>query len=175
MTTPEAGQSQWLAAQPSARWYRSTVGRAQDLSRPRSSLGPTECHLRVPGCNGGLLSAHRPSAAATVRRVSPSAAPGSVLGQGSPPPARNGRDARPRQDLALPTLSVTACTASSRLDAVSSEDPEFLAASSAKSSGAPAWRCRTRRIRDIGQDGADVVLEAPVPRWGWGVAPPYIP
>jgi hemoglobin len=23
--------------------------------------------------------------------------------------------------------------------------------------------------------GADVVLQAPVPHWGWGVAPPYQP
>jgi hypothetical protein len=25
------------------------------------------------------------------------------------------------------------------------------------------------------QPGADVVEQAPVPRWGWGVAPPYQP
>jgi hypothetical protein len=25
------------------------------------------------------------------------------------------------------------------------------------------------------QPGADVVQQAPVPRWGWGVAPPYQP
>ena len=24
------------------------------------------------------------------------------------------------------------------------------------------------------RDGADVVREAPTPRWGWGVAPPYL-
>ena len=38
------------------------------------------------------------------------------------------------------------------------------------SSGAPGWRCTTPVAGPT-----DVVEHAPVPRWGWGVAPPYRP
>jgi hemoglobin len=33
----------------------------------------------------------------------------------------------------------------------------------------------TRLAQDNSQPGAAVVEQAPVPRWGWGVAPPYQP
>ena len=37
-------------------------------------------------------------------------------------------------------------------------------------------RCRSHRLAmHNSQPGADVVQQAPVPRWGWGVAPPYQP
>jgi hemoglobin len=46
-------------------------------------------------------------------------------------------------------------------------DPEFRAAFA----GYLEWG--TRLARENSQPGADPVREAPVPRWGWGVAPPY--
>ena len=47
-------------------------------------------------------------------------------------------------------------------------DPEFRAAFV----GYLEWG--TRLARSNSQPGADVVRQAPVPRWGWGVAPPYL-
>jgi hemoglobin len=47
------------------------------------------------------------------------------------------------------------------------DDPEFRAAFA----GYLEWG--TRLARENSQPGADPVREAPVPRWGWGVAPPY--
>jgi hemoglobin len=46
-------------------------------------------------------------------------------------------------------------------------DPEFRAAFL----GYIEWG--TRLARQNSQPGADVPMRAPVPRWGWGVAPPY--
>jgi hemoglobin len=54
-------------------------------------------------------------------------------------------------------------------DALLPDDPEFRAAFV----GYVEWG--TRLAVHNSQDGADVVPEAPVPRWGWGVAPPYQP
>jgi hemoglobin len=48
------------------------------------------------------------------------------------------------------------------------DDPEFRAAFV----GYLEWG--TRLARSNSQPGADVVRQAPVPRWGWGVAPPWI-
>jgi hemoglobin len=48
-------------------------------------------------------------------------------------------------------------------------DPEFRAAFM----GYAEWG--TRLAMQNSQPGADVVRQAPVPRWGWGVAPPYQP
>ncbi|GLY30016.1 group II truncated hemoglobin [Kineosporia sp. NBRC 101731] len=48
-------------------------------------------------------------------------------------------------------------------------DPEFRAAFV----GYVEWG--TRLAFSNAQPGAEVVKEAPVPRWGWGVAPPYLP
>ncbi|MGH8866828.1 MAG: group II truncated hemoglobin [Actinomycetes bacterium] len=48
-------------------------------------------------------------------------------------------------------------------------DPEFRAAFV----GYVEWG--TRLAMGNSQPGAQVVEEAPVPRWGWGVAPPYQP
>ena len=48
-------------------------------------------------------------------------------------------------------------------------DPEFRAALM----GYAEWG--TRLAVHNSQPGADVAAHAPVPRWGWGVAPPYIP
>ena len=48
-------------------------------------------------------------------------------------------------------------------------DPEFRAALM----GYAEWG--TRLAVHNSQPGAEVVEEAPVPRWGWGVAPPYQP
>jgi hemoglobin len=48
-------------------------------------------------------------------------------------------------------------------------DPEFRAALM----GYSEWG--TRLAVQNSQPGAEVVEHAPVPRWGWGVAPPYQP
>jgi hemoglobin len=48
-------------------------------------------------------------------------------------------------------------------------DPEFRAAIM----GYAEWG--TRLAMHNSQPGADVAAHAPVPRWGWGVAPPYTP
>jgi truncated hemoglobin YjbI len=48
------------------------------------------------------------------------------------------------------------------------DDPEFRAAFL----GYIEWG--TRLARQNSQPGADVPRRAPVPRWGWGVAPPYL-
>jgi hemoglobin len=49
------------------------------------------------------------------------------------------------------------------------EDPEFRAAFL----GYVEWGTRLARLNS--QPGAEVVRDAPVPRWGWGEAPPYQP
>jgi hemoglobin len=49
------------------------------------------------------------------------------------------------------------------------DDPEFRSALM----GYAEWG--TRLAVHNSQPGAGVVPHAPVPRWGWGVAPPYIP
>jgi hemoglobin len=48
-------------------------------------------------------------------------------------------------------------------------DPEFRAALV----GYLEWG--TRLAMHISQPGADVAPHAPVPRWGWGEAPPHTP
>ena len=53
-------------------------------------------------------------------------------------------------------------------DARLPDDPEFRAAII----GYVEWG--TRLAMHNSQPGASVVREAPVPRWGWGVAPPYL-
>ncbi len=53
-------------------------------------------------------------------------------------------------------------------DAALPADPEFRAALM----GYVEWG--TRIAMHNSQDDADVVPVAPVPRWGWGVAPPYL-
>jgi hemoglobin len=47
-------------------------------------------------------------------------------------------------------------------------DPEFRAAII----GYAEWGSRLA-MHNSAPDAADIVTEAPVPRWGWGVAPPY--
>jgi hemoglobin len=54
-------------------------------------------------------------------------------------------------------------------DADLPSDPEFRAALV----GYLEWG--TRLAMHNSQPGAEVVEQAPVPRWGWGVAPPYQP
>jgi hemoglobin len=54
-------------------------------------------------------------------------------------------------------------------DAGLPDDPEFRAALV----GYLEWG--TRLAMQNSAEGADVVEQAPVPHWGWGVAPPYIP
>ena len=54
-------------------------------------------------------------------------------------------------------------------DAELPEDPEFRAALV----GYLEWG--TRLALQNSQPGAEVVEQAPVPHWGWGVAPPYQP
>jgi hemoglobin len=54
-------------------------------------------------------------------------------------------------------------------DAELPDDPEFRAALV----GYLEWG--TRLAMHNSQPGADVTAHAPVPRWGWGVAPPYVP
>jgi hemoglobin len=53
-------------------------------------------------------------------------------------------------------------------DADLPDDPEFRAAIL----GYAEWGSRLAMHNS--QTGANVVREAPVPRWGWGVAPPYV-
>jgi hemoglobin len=53
-------------------------------------------------------------------------------------------------------------------DAGLPDDPEFRAAFV----GYVEWG--TRLAMSNSRPGADVVADAPVPRWGWGVAPPYL-
>jgi hemoglobin len=48
-------------------------------------------------------------------------------------------------------------------------DPEFRSAFVAY----VEWG--TRLAMHNSQPGADVAVRAPVPRWGWGEAPPYLP
>jgi hemoglobin len=58
-----------------------------------------------------------------------------------------------------------------------------LAADDADLPGDPEFRAAfvsylewgTRLAMHNSQPGADIVQQAPVPRWGWGVAPPYQP
>jgi hemoglobin len=54
-------------------------------------------------------------------------------------------------------------------DADLPDDPEFRAALV----GYLEWG--TRLALHNSQPDAEVVAQAPVPRWGWGVAPPYLP
>lgn len=49
------------------------------------------------------------------------------------------------------------------------DDPEFRAAIM----GYAEWG--TRLAAHNSGDATDIVEQAPVPRWGWGVAPPYTP
>ncbi len=70
----------------------------------------------------------------------------------------------PEQRLAFVTLLSRAAD-----DAALPSDPEFRAAIM----GYAEWG--TRLAQHNSQPGADVVAHAPVPRWGWGVAPPYEP
>ena len=53
-------------------------------------------------------------------------------------------------------------------DAGLPDDPEFRAALM----GYAEWG--TRLAVQNSQPGAEVAEHAPVPRWGWGVAPPYV-
>lgn len=54
-------------------------------------------------------------------------------------------------------------------DAALPADPEFRAAFV----GYVEWGTRLALLNSA--DGADVVADAPMPHWGWGVAPPYQP
>jgi hemoglobin len=54
-------------------------------------------------------------------------------------------------------------------DAALPDDPEFRAALV----GYLEWG--TRLAQSNSQPDTEVVTQAPVPRWGWGVAPPYQP
>ncbi|WP_134740505.1 group II truncated hemoglobin [Nocardioides sp. 503] len=55
-------------------------------------------------------------------------------------------------------------------DADLPSDPEFRAAFV----GYVEWGTRLA-MHNSAEDATDVVEQAPVPRWGWGVAPPYQP
>lgn len=70
----------------------------------------------------------------------------------------------PEQRLAFVTLISRAAD-----DVGLPADPEFRAALI----GYAEWGSRLAVHNS--QPGADVVEQAPVPRWGWGVAPPYQP
>ena len=70
----------------------------------------------------------------------------------------------PEQRLRFATLMSLAAD-----DASLPDDPEFRAAFM----GYVEWG--TRLALHNSQPGAAVVEHAPVPRWGWGVAPPYQP
>jgi hemoglobin len=70
----------------------------------------------------------------------------------------------PEQRLRFATLMSEAAD-----DAGLPDDPEFRAAFI----GYVEWG--TRLALQNSQPGAEVPAEAPVPRWGWGEAPPYTP
>jgi hemoglobin len=70
----------------------------------------------------------------------------------------------PEQRLAFVTLLSRAAD-----DAGLPSDPEFRAALM----GYAEWG--TRLAMHNSQPGAEAAQHAPVPRWGWGVAPPYAP
>jgi hemoglobin len=70
----------------------------------------------------------------------------------------------PEQRLRFATLMSMAAD-----DAGLPDDPEFRAAFV----GYVEWG--TRLALGNSQPGAPIVEHAPVPRWGWGVAPPYVP
>jgi hemoglobin len=70
----------------------------------------------------------------------------------------------PEQRLAFVTLLSRAAD-----DTELPEDPEFRSALM----GYAEWG--TRLAMHNSQPDAEVVQKAPVPRWGWGVAPPYSP
>jgi hemoglobin len=70
----------------------------------------------------------------------------------------------PQQRLRFATLMSLAAD-----DAGLPDDPEFRSAFVAY----VEWG--TRLALHNSQDGAEVVEHAPVPRWGWGEAPPYQP
>ena len=70
----------------------------------------------------------------------------------------------PEQRLRFATLMSLAAD-----DAGLPDDPEFRSAFVAYLE----WGTRLALLNS--QPGADVMPEAPVPRWGWGVAPPYQP
>ncbi len=79
---------------------------------------------------------------------------------------------RKHRDLAItPELRLRFVTLLSRAaDAAElPDDPEFRAALL----GYAEWG--TRLAMHNSQPGAEVAEHAPVPRWGWGVAPPYQP
>ena len=75
-----------------------------------------------------------------------------------------GRKITPEQRLRFVTLLSRAAD-----DAALPADPEFRAAIM----GYAEWG--TRLAMHNSGDAADIVEHAPVPRWGWGVAPPYRP
>ncbi|SDO47262.1 hemoglobin [Nakamurella panacisegetis] len=75
-----------------------------------------------------------------------------------------GLNLQPEQRFRFATLMSRAAD-----DATLPDDPEFRAALV----GYVEWG--TRLALANSQEDADPVLEAPVPRWGWGVAPPYLP
>jgi hemoglobin len=75
-----------------------------------------------------------------------------------------GLEITPAQRLTFVTLLSRAAD-----DAALPGDPEFRAALM----GYAEWG--TRLAMHNSQAGADVAQRAPVPRWGWGVAPPYQP
>ena len=75
-----------------------------------------------------------------------------------------GLEITPQQRLRFVTLLSQAAD-----DAGLPDDPEFRAAIM----GYAEWG--TRLAVHNSHAGADVVEHAPVPRWGWGVAPPYQP
>ncbi|MDT4912232.1 MAG: hemoglobin [Pseudonocardiales bacterium] len=85
---------------------------------------------------------------------------------GYPTMLRHHRDLgiTPEQRLRFATLMSVAAD-----DAALPDDPEFRAAFV----GYVEWG--TRLALHNSQPGAEVAPEAPVPHWGWGVAPPYQP
>ncbi len=74
-----------------------------------------------------------------------------------------GLNIRPEQRLRFATLMSLAAD-----DAGLPDDPEFRAAFV----GYVEWG--TRLALGNSQDDAEVTTDAPVPHWGWGVAPPYL-
>lgn len=120
--------------------------------------------LLSPLFPGGVPEAHR--AHVTTWWIEVFGGPADYTGQlgGYPRMLAHHRELRitPEQRLRFATLMSLAAD-----DAGLPDDPEFRAAFV----GYVEWG--TRLARHNSHPGNDVVEQAPVPRWGWGVAPPW--
>jgi hemoglobin len=122
--------------------------------------------LLSPFFPGGVSAAHREHVAIWWSEVfgGPADYTGSLGGYESMLAHHRGLNITPEHRFRFASLMSLAAD-----DAALPDDPEFRAALV----GYLEWG--TRIAMHNSQDGAAVVEHAPVPKWGWGVAPPYQP